>query len=523
VAANLPDVSATLCSDSGARIKDFGIARSTPARVARAMCKAPTRHGPVLVNFARDVVDAADSGRLALIALTREGERREISFGEVARRSARLAGALARRAVGQGDVVMTLIGNRPEWAYAMVACWRLGAVALPCSEQLRASDLRKRCELIGPRAVLAEEHNLASLQDSGFDREVLVLPDERLFEESPAAPAVELGSEGPALIVFTSGTAGEPKPIRHGARYLEGQRVQAEHWYGAREGDLCWCTAASGWSLSARNAFVAAWLRGAAALLHDGRFDPDERLELLERERVDVLCMSPTEYRAIAKRSDMRPLPSLRHAVAAGEPLNPEVVRAWQEGAGVAIHDGYGQTETGHLVGMPLGAPVRAGSMGRPLPGFRAWTDDGELVLDPETIPTFFLDGPRDRPWRTGDRVSQDEDGYLWFEGRTDDVIISAGYRIGPFEVESALVTHPAVAEAAAVASPDDVRGQVVRAVVVLREGREPSDRLAGELQEHVKNQTAPYKYPRIVDFAAELPKTPSGKIKRAQLRGQTP
>jgi acyl-coenzyme A synthetase/AMP-(fatty) acid ligase len=185
----------------------------------------------------------------------------------------------------------------------------------------------------------------------------------------------------------------------------------------------------------------------------------------------------------------------------------------------VAIHDGYGQTETGHLTGMPIGRPLRPGSMGRPLPGFSAWIDEGELVVDPRTVPTFFVDGERDRPWRTGDRVAEDEDGYLWFEGRTDDVIISAGYRIGPFEVESALVTHPAVAEAAAVAAPDDVRGQVVRAVVVLREGHEPSEALAGELQEHVKEQTAPYKYPRIVDFAAELPKTPSGKIKRAELR----
>ncbi|MGZ5338672.1 MAG: acyl-CoA synthetase, partial [Thermoleophilaceae bacterium] len=451
--------------------------------------------------------------------VTREHERREISFGEVSERSARLAGALARRGASRGDVVLTLMGNQPEWAYAMVACWRLGAAALPCSEQLRPADLRARADLVGPRAVIAGERNLSTLADAGLETEVLALPDDRLLETGEPAAAVELEPDSPALIVFTSGTAGTPKPIRHGARYLEGQSVQAEHWYDAREGDLCWCTAASGWSLSARNAFVAAWLRGAAALLHDGRFDPDERLELLERERVDVLCMSPTEYRAVAKRSELRPLPSLRHAVAAGEPLNPEVVRAWQDGVGVAIHDGYGQTETGHLTGMPIGPPVRPGSMGRPLPGFRAWIDEGELVIDPKTVPTFFLDGPRDRPWRTGDRVAEDEDGYLWFEGRTDDVIISAGYRIGPFEVESALLTHPAVAEAAAVAAPDDVRGQVVRAVVVLRDGREPSEQLAGELQEHVKEQTAPYKYPRVVDFEPELPKTHSGKIKRADLR----
>jgi acetyl-CoA synthetase len=473
------------------------------------------------VNFARDVVGAADPGRLALVAVTAEGERHEISFGQVAQRSARLAGALARRGVSRGDVVMTLIGNRPEWAYSMVAAWRLGAVALPCSEQLRPQDLRARAELVGPRAVIADGRNLAVLEGAALDAEIVNPSGERAPDGGEAPAPAELEPDDPALIVFTSGTSGKPKPIRHGARYLEGQWVQAEHWYGARRGDLCWCTAASGWSLSARNAFVAAWLRGAAAVLHDGRFDADERLGLLEREGVDVLCMSPTEYRAIAKRSDLQPLPKLRHAVAAGEPLNPEVVRAWQQGAGVSIHDGYGQTETGHLTGMPIGPAVRPGSMGRPLPGFRAWVEEGELVIDPQTVPTFFIDGPRDRPWRTGDRVAEDEDGYLWFEGRADDVIISAGYRIGPFEVESALVTHPAVAEAAAVAAPDEIRGQVVRAVVVLREGRTPSDALADELQQHVKSQTAPYKYPRIVDFAAELPKTSSGKIKRAELRGR--
>jgi acyl-coenzyme A synthetase/AMP-(fatty) acid ligase len=472
------------------------------------------------MSFVGDVVDAADASRLALVAIAANGERREIAFGEVAERSARLAGALASRGVGRGDVVMTLVGNRPEWAYAMLACWRLGAVAQPCTEQLRPADLRARMEMVEPRAIVADSRDLDIVAGTGFDGPVLALPDEALFD-APTLPATECAPEEPALIVFTSGTAGEPKPVRHGHGYLYGQSVQAEHWYGARVGDLCWCTAASGWSLSARNAFVAAWLRGAAALLHDARFDPAERLELLEREGVNVLCMSPTEYRAIAKRSELRPLPTLRHACAAGEPLNPEVVRVWQEHAKISVHDGYGQTETGHLTGMPIGPPVRPGSMGRPLPGFRAWIDDGELVVDPATVPTFFLDGERDRPWRTGDRVREDEDGYLWFEGRTDDVIISAGYRIGPFEVESALVSHPAVAEAAAVATPDELRGQVVRAVVVLRDGYEPGDALANELQEHVKSETAPYKYPRIVDFAAALPKTPSGKIKRAELRDQ--
>jgi acyl-coenzyme A synthetase/AMP-(fatty) acid ligase len=469
------------------------------------------------VNFSSDVVDAAPADRLALIALGRDGSRSEISFAEVSERSARLAGALAARGVGRGDVVMTMVGNRPEWVYAMVACFRIGAVVLPSTEQLRPKDLRERFDRVEPRMVIADERNLDTLAATGFEGEVAAVPDARLFE-APPAPAVELAPEDPALISFTSGTAGEPKPIRHGQRYLAGQSVQAEHWFGAREGDLCWCTAASGWSKSARNSFVAPWLRGATALLQDARFDPEERLAVVERERVNVLCMAPTEWRTVAKRTALRPLPSLRHAVAAGEPLNPEVVRLWEEEVGIAIHDGYGQTETGALTGMPIGPPVRPGSMGRPLPGFRLWVEDGELCADPATIPTFFLDAPPGT-WRTGDRVREDEDGYLWFEGRSDDVIISAGYRIGPFEVESALVSHPAVAEAAAVAAPDAERGAVVRAVVVLRDGVAADDDLARELQEHVKSETAPYKYPRIVEFADSLPKTTSGKIRRALLR----
>jgi acyl-coenzyme A synthetase/AMP-(fatty) acid ligase len=469
------------------------------------------------VNFALDVVDAADRNARALVAIDAQGNRTEVGFGEVADRSARLAGTLAARGVGRGDVVLTLVGNRPDWVYAMVACFRIGAVALPCTKQLRPGDLRARIDLVDPRAAIADESDAATIAAAGFDGPVLTVPDDRLYEADPA-PAADLSPGDPALLVFTSGTAGEPKPIRHGQSYLPGQRVQAEHWYGAREGDLCWCTAASGWSKSARNAFIAPWLRGASALLHDARFDADERLDVIEREGVDVLCMAPTEYRTVAKRAQLRPLPSLRHAVAAGEPLNPEIVGVWQETAGVAVHDGYGQTETGALTGMPIGPPVRPGSMGKALPGFKLWVEGGELCADPSTVPTFFIDGP-EGTWRTGDRVSQDEDGYLWFEGRTDDVIISAGYRIGPFEVESALVAHPAVAEAAAVAAPDEERGQVVRAVVVLRDGYEPGEGLARELQDHVKERTAPYKYPRVVDFAETLPKTASGKIKRAELR----
>jgi acetyl-CoA synthetase len=354
-----------------------------------------------------------------------------------------------------------------------------------------------------------------------------MVQDPALYDGEPA-PAENLEPTDPCLITFTSGTTGEAKGIVHGQRYLPGQRLQAEHWLDARAGELVWCTAASGWSKSARNVFVAPWIRGAAALLHDARFDPHERLEILARERVNVLCMAPTEYRVIAKRATLRPLPHLRGLVAAGEALNPEVLKAFHEALGLNIRDGYGQTETGQLTGTPLHEHVRPGSMGRPLPGIELAVDGGELVLeDPTTDPTFFVAhlesgerAPDGVPWRTGDRVHADEDGFLYFEGRADDVIISAGYRIGPFEVESALVSHRAVAEAAVVAARDEERGAVVRAVVVLRDGYAPGDGLARELQDHVKAETAPYKYPRIVEFVAELPKTPSGKVQRALLRG---
>jgi acyl-coenzyme A synthetase/AMP-(fatty) acid ligase len=489
------------------------------------------------MNFASDVVEAMPAQRLALLELTREGERREHTFRDVSERSARLAGTLARHGVARGDVVMTLIGNRPDWVFTMVACFRLGAVVLPCTEQLRAKDLRLRLDAVRPALIVADERNRSELEAAAPDCEVVLVPDERVYAAEPA-PAVELSGEDPCLITFTSGTAGEPKAVVHGQRYLEGQRLQAANWLAPQAGELVWCTAASGWSKSARNVFIAPWLQGASALLHDGRFDPAERLELLARERVNVLCMAPTEYRVIAKRAALAPIPSLRALVAAGEALNPEVLRAWRAATGLEIRDGYGQTETGQLTGAPPEERARPGSMGKALPGIGLLVKEGELTVNPRTVPTFFLgylgehvrrgedgtwaiDDRRAGPvWRTGDLVEQDEDGWLRFHGRDDDVIISSGYRIGPFEVESALVAHPAVAEAAAVAAPDEERGSVVRAIVVLRDdGYAPSPELVRDLQEHVKRETAPYKYPRIVEFAPELPKTASGKIRRAMLR----
>jgi acyl-coenzyme A synthetase/AMP-(fatty) acid ligase len=482
------------------------------------------------VNFITDVLERFPAAKPALIEVDADGGRRLHHFGELFARSAGLSGAFAARGVRRGDVVMTLLGSRPEWVLALLACWRMGAVALPCNPQLRRKDLELRAVAANPKLAVGEERYLGELPGGIPYMEMADLTrvlDEDLDQETPA-PLEDLAAGDPAAIVFTSGTTGEPRGVVYPQRYLTGQRLQAEHWFGAGEGQVAWCTAAPGWAKSTRNAFVAPWLRGAAAVLHDGRFDPAERLRLCDELGVNVLCQAPTEYRMLAARHELRPVPSLRRLVSAGEPIEPDVIRLFHEQTGLAIGDGYGQTETGAIAGMrPTDSadPAHFGSMGRPLPGIETRIADGELQLRAASSPTFFagyLDGAAGFDgewWPTGDRVREDGDGYLWFEGRGDDLILSSGYRIGPFEVESALISHPAVAEAAAVAAPDAERGSVVRAIVVLQPGSEPSEELARALQEHVKGQTAPYKYPRIVEFAEQLPKTASGKIRRAELR----
>jgi acyl-coenzyme A synthetase/AMP-(fatty) acid ligase len=489
------------------------------------------------VNLIEDLMERSPASRLGVVAVDGEANRRDWYFGELIACSAGLSGAFAARGVKRGDVVMTLVGNRIEWVLTLLACWRMGAVALPCSTMLRRADLEHRVATANPKLCVGEEALLAELPNgvpAMTLAEVEAVLDEDRPQETPAA-IEPMDPEDPALIVFTSGTTGEPRGVVHAYRYLLGQQLQAEHWFGSRPGELAWCTTATGWSKSARNVFLAPWLTGAAAVIHDGRFDPEERLDFAQALGVNLLCQAPTEYRMLAKRTALRPLPALRRMVSAGEPLDPETIAAFRAATGLEPADGYGQTETGQVTANLGGEPVRPGSMGKPLPGIEVRiaapgreaqegaTDLGELQLRAASSPTFFsryLDGERFEGewWPTGDLVREDADGYLFFEGRDDDIILSAGYRIGPFEVESALQAHPAVAEAAAVAAPDPERGSVVRVIVVPR-GRQPSAELARELQEHCKRETAPYKFPRIVEFVAELPKTSSGKIKRAQLR----
>lgn len=474
------------------------------------------------MNFTSEIFGRFRARDPALLAVSRDGEQRTVTFAELEDRSARLAGRLRRLGVGRGSVVMTVMGNGSDWVAALMAGFRLGAIGLPCIAQSRSGDLALRGRLASPAVVLTTEEHAGEVMAAGLDCPVVLLPDATLADEAPADP-VDVAPDDPAFLIFTSGTSGEPKAVVHGARYLFGQALQAQHWLDVRSGDLVWCTAAAGWSKSARNSFIAAWLRGATAVVHDARFDPQQRVDLLRDLRVNVVCMAPTEYRMVLRRAVFEPFPHLRSSVAAGEALEATTVDHWRAASGTALRDGFGQTETGAITANPPGVAPRPGSMGRPLPGIETFIRDGQLFLDPASSPTFFL-GYRGRsapegPWSTGDLVDQDEDGYLWFRGRADDIIVSAGYRIGPTEVEAALTAHHAVADAGVVGHPDPERGHVVRAVVVLAAGAEPSDQLVHELQEHVKARTAPYKYPRLVEFVDELPRTASGKLQRGRLR----
>lgn len=474
-------------------------------------------------NFVRDVVAARPRAERALVTLAADGARREWSFGELLDASGALAATYRAHGLRRGDVVLTLLGSRVEYVLAILAGLRVGVATLPCSEQLRPKDLALRLRRARPGLILADERNRAVVEAARPQCPVRYVPHASLPAGDDPPPYADLADLDPAFVLFTSGTSGEPKLVTHGQRYVWGQRLQATEWLAARPGELVWSTAAPGWSKSARNTFIAPWLGGGAALLQDERFDPARRLETIRAERVNVLCMAPTEYRLIAAAGPVEVGPSLRRAVTAGEALGAPAYLTWREQTGLEISDGYGQTETGQLTGVRPGETAPPGSMGRPLPEVRVEiSDSGELLVDPRTVPTFFLgyDGAAvpEGMWHTGDQVRQDADGWLYFESRADDVIISAGYRIGPAEVESTLLGHPAVRECAVLGLPDEDRGQVVGAAVVLRDGYVAGPELAARLQEFVRAETAPYKYPRRVWFVAELPKTNSGKIHRAAL-----
>ena len=504
---------------------------------------------PERFNFVRDVVEplALDRDRRALTFVDRTGLISRITFAELAIDASRWAHLLSSHGLVRGDRVLVLVGKVPAWLGVMLGALKSGLVTVPCSEMLRARDLAFRARHSGARLLVAdrtsqpEVDGMRALLDEPID--VLYLDDASLLlrRQPLSSPAEETLWCDEAFILYTSGTTKDPKGVTHTHAYTFAKRMQAEHWLGARPGDLVWCTAGTGWAKSIWNVLLGPWSCGAEIVMHDGAFDAAERLELIESIGVTVLCQAPTEYRLLAKLDTLgeRRLPNLRHAVSAGEPLNPEVIERFRETLGVTIYDGYGQTENTLLVANTRERAVRPGSMGWPTPGHEVAVIDeegdevaagveGDIALHgrPPSLFVRYWNAPdetmaafRGDWYVTGDRATRDEDGSIWFTGRDDDVILSAAYRIGPFEVESALLEHEAVAESAVIGKPDPDRGQIVKAFVVLRPNYKPSNALSAELQEHSKRVTAPYKYPREIEFVTELPKTPSGKIRRVDLR----
>ncbi len=433
---------------------------------------------------------------------------------------------------------------------------------MPATTLCTASDIEYRVNRAEAVMVVTDVENAAKVDEAagscpslkrlmlvGGVRKGWTSFDQEMDKASPNLEGIEkTKSDDPLLIYFTSGTVGYPKMVLHTqASYGVAHILTAKFWHDLRPTDLHWAISDTGWAKAAYGKLFGQWTVGATIVQHDarGRFDAKQTLRILERHGITSFCAPPTAYRMLVLEDlTQYDLNELRHCTSAGEPLNPEVMKVWEEGTGMTIYDGYGQTETVLMVGNFRCLPVKPGSMSKPMPGYEIGVVDGEgkELPDGEEGQIAVRVKPR-RPvglfreyWRdpevtesafvgdwylTGDKAYRDEDGYLWFVGRADDVIISAGYRIGPFEVESALLEHPAVAESAVVASPDSLRGNVVKAFVILAPGYVPSDELVVSIQEHVRKITAPYKYPRLVEFVTELPKTISGKIRRLELRAQ--
>jgi len=496
---------------------------------------------------------ASDRSRVALYWEDEDGRSERWTFWDVRKRSNRVANALAALGVRPGDPVLVMLPRIPAWQATMVGVLKAGAIAVPCTASLRPKDVAYRVAHSGARVVVTTADAVEVVEAArvlGADLPVRIAVgggvdgwhdfEALLARATDGGTPARTAATDPALCYYTSGTTRDPKAVLHTHGYAYAHRWTGEHWLDLRRTDLHWTTSDTGWAKAAYGVLFGPWMNGVPVFMYQGRFEPERELDLLARYEISVFCAPPTEYRLLVKADlGARRLPRLRHCTGAGEPLNPEVIHAWHEAFGVFVHDGYGQTETTVLAANLPSLPIRPGSMGKPFPGHdvRVLRADGEEAAVGEvgdlalhgTPPSLFREywksaeetaACRRGAWYlTGDRASRDEDGYLWFVGRADDVIISAGYRIGPFEVESALLEHPAVLESAVVASPDADRGDIVKAFVVLRPGRVGDGALVAELQAHVKRVTAPYKYPRAIEFVASLPKTVSGKIRRVELR----
>jgi len=522
---------------------------------------------PEYYNFGFDVIDAwakKDRNKLAMIWTDQKGNEKKYTFYDLMRLSNQAVNICLKYGIKKGDRVMLMLPRVPEWWIFVIALIKLGAVYCPATTMLTPKDLKYRIQAAEIKMVITlAEHadKVDEICDECPTLAVRLLIDG--VREGWVSYPVELDypapcshrlvnlpgmqrtkSTDPMLIFFTSGTTGEPKMVVHDYSYPLGHIVTAQLWHDLHPNDLHLTISDTGWGKSAWGKLFGQWIVGACIFVYDirGRFHATEILPLMEKYGITTFCCPPTIYRMLILADlDKFDLSDLRHCCSAGEALNPEVIRAWKEGTGKTIYEGYGQTETVLCIGTLPGMKCKPGSMGRPMPGWHVDLHDDEgnpvgvgeegriaIRLDPRPVGLFrgYLNNEEENRrvfqngfYYTGDKAYMDEDGYFWFIGRDDDVIKSSGYRIGPFEVESALMEHPAVQEAAVVGSPDVIRGLIVKAFIILKPGYQPSEALAKDIQRYVKRVTAPYKYPRAIEFVESLPKTISGKIKRYELR----
>ncbi|MGI5818762.1 MAG: AMP-binding protein [Armatimonadota bacterium] len=520
---------------------------------------------PDRFNYAYDVVDAIaadEPDRTALVWCDEGGAQATFSFAHLSEQSDRAAALFGEMGIGRGDTVMLILRRRHEYWPCLLALHKLGATAVPATHLLTAKDIAYRNNAADVKMIVSvsEDRVIEAVEEAAADsptleHRVVVGGEREGWVSYDAQMAVErefIPPEGDAspvnddtmLLYFTSGTTGMPKMVRHDFTYPLGHILTAI-WQGCEDGGLHLTIADTGWAKASWGKIYGQWLLGSAVFVYEfERFVPGEMLRVLQDYPITSFCAPPTVFRFLIKEDlDAWDLSSLNYVVTAGEPLNPEVFNRFREATGLRIMEGFGQTETVVTVATWPWVEPRPGSMGVPSAGWEidilteegrpcAVGEEGQIVVrTSEGTPTGMFSGYhadeeltasvwRDGIYYTGDVAWRDEDGYYWFVGRMDDVIKSSGYRIGPFEVESALMEHPAVLECAVTGAPDPERGAIVIATVVLSADYAPSDALKTELQEHVKSVTAPYKYPRRIEFVDELPKTISGKIRRVEIRG---
>ncbi len=517
---------------------------------------------PEFFNYTGDVIGArADEtpDKVALIGVAPDGLAvSRYTFGDLADRAHRTAHLLRHHGIGKGDRVFVQLPRVVEWYAALLGCFQVGAIPMPGTTQLMPKDQSYRINQAGAVAAICDEPGAGHLDEVADECQSLIArfvvgadrPGWTTFDAALEAMPAEPGpvertrSDDPLLLYFTSGTTAHPKMVQHLGSYALGHEITARFWHDLTPDDIHWTVSDTGWAKAAWGKLFGQWIVGAAVVMWNivGKPDFDRMLGLIGELGVTSFCAPPTLYRAFAQMDlSAYDWSTLRHCTSAGEPLNPEVIETWKAATGTELYDGYGQTETVCLVANYPSLPVKPGSMGRPAPGVNvdvvdddgvicADGEEGNIAVGTEPWPVGLFRGYwRDEQrtaqvfrhgwYYTGDRAYRDEDGYLWFVGRADDVILSAAYRIGPFEVESALIEHPAVVEAAVVAKPDPDRGNIVKAFIILAPGFQPSEELTVEIQDHVKAITAPYKYPREIAYVTELPKTISGKIRRIDLR----